>query len=1530
MRKYIVLSVCALCLAMACSCAWGDVPLDEAHFPDANFREYLTRRDVNDDGSLSDNEIANIVAISLYSYRNTASLKGIEYLTALNVLAIDNCQITELDLSKNIALASLSCMDNQLTTLDLSNNTALNTVLCNDNQLTSLKLGNNTALRILYCFGNALTDLDISGCTHLQNLMCNTNPLGKLDVTHNPELRTLYCWLCDLTELDLSRNVQLADLRCPYNALTALDVSNISALQTLDCSGNMLTVLDLAQNTQLVDLTCTGNPLTGLDLSNNTLLTRLQCGNVSEGANLDTLDLRNNTRLVELDCSNNRLTALDLSHNPLLAKVSCGFNNLTSLTLGNNASLAQLLCYFNAIETLDLSGCSSLSTLDCQYNNLTALDLSGCPKLAILNCSNNAIMSLNTLSCPRLAVLLRDDTTEAAINPEVTNRTIEINATNFPDDVFRSYVMTDIDRDGNGMLDPEDIYWASLINLLRYDEEIPAASSLKGMEFFPALTTIACSNNSISELDLSNCPLLASLYFDGNRLTELDISNNPLLTSLACDGNRLTELDISKCPLLTSVNLDNNELTEFDASNHLQLAYIYCSYNNLTRIDVSNCPALNLLGCESNDLTALDVSNHPMLQVFDCSHNRIRTLDLNADDLPVLYGIGCTDNGLESLALHNFTNLETIECFNNNLTELDLSGNPNLYLLWAWDNKLERLNVSNTAISNLGCARNPLTEVNASNCTRMKQLWCYETNLTNLDISNCPALEVLSVYKNNLTHLNLSGNTALRTLNCWDNQLATLDVRHCTSLVGLFCSGNQLSDIDLKANTQLQELSCARNNIRTLDLSGNEALTELYCYDNRLQALDLSHNSALTKLACSDNEIIELDLSSVPGLVSIDCSANYLSRLDLTDNESLEVLNCKYTTLRSIDVSGLSRLAVLNLTKGSLTTLDISGNKSLKSFDCTGSNFEGLYIAPADDIQYPYQTDMRLYVGNNIAKASNIQAFDRTGGSVAVSSSDKGVIMKFAAMPVRMTYDYDTGSNGNAIHVAVSIPTRSFIYLPKVEPSVYGLDEYVHSPDVSLGDGGTAIVTYAAHYVGHASLYDVINASDDVYEYDSNYTPNQRDNQDTASTPSVPESPDNTAAPSGSSGGGCNSGFGVLAAMVLACLPLRKRGAVFALVVLGLTAGTIAGAEVRQSDYTLPIQLEAYTPAGTWTTDFQLTPEIVNTVAAVRGISADKVRNYSEIASGTWEVEPSDLYNLARNGEYGGVTLPLTQSGTGDNFYVILCTFSSDVKPGELLSVQGFEVSADTRESVYSREHSYAAASWVTLDDTFTRIEAVPENRRVYLAVSFRPEYVNTGILTVIRGTYVEEDNPLARLDPDIAQRIADDLGISLDKLQYVSRAYLSDPREPTPAMLDYVKSNDREIILNMPTVSIDAGYEGMYFHYTLPDDVWEEVQGKDFSEYTIYALNDSEVSASGQRVKGASILGGLVSLWELNGGKMDSFTAQDFLIAGLLQASRPFSFYLAKMLIMLLLGGCNSGINPVFVNAVILGLIVLKFPRRH
>ena len=311
---------------VAGSSTLSGIAIDETNFPDENFRNWVLNQSYGRDGVLTEEEIAGVTEINV-EQKNIASLKGIEYFTALTEL---NCQInlllTSLDVSKNTALSVLNCCCNQLTSIDVSKNTALSVLNCGSNQLTSIDVSKNTALETFWCYANLLTSLDVSKNTALTKLECNIN---------------------QLTSLDVSKNIALEWLDCSYTQLTSLDVSKNSALRRLWCSGNQLTSLDVSKNTALTKLECDGNQLTSLDVSKNIALEWLDC----QSCQLTSLDVSKNTALISLNCDENQLTSLDVSQNTALEYLHCQNNQLTSLDVSKNSALLSYLnCNSNKIR----------------------------------------------------------------------------------------------------------------------------------------------------------------------------------------------------------------------------------------------------------------------------------------------------------------------------------------------------------------------------------------------------------------------------------------------------------------------------------------------------------------------------------------------------------------------------------------------------------------------------------------------------------------------------------------------------------------------------------------------------------------------------------------------------------------------------------------------------------------------------------------------------------------------------------------------------------------------------------------------------------------------------------------------------------------------------------------------------------------------------------------------------------------------------------------------------------------------------
>ncbi len=199
---------------------------------------------------------------------------------------------------------------------------------------------------------------------------------------------------------------------------------------------------------------------------------------------------------------------------------------------------------------------------------------------------------------------------------------IEINASNFPDENFRTAVEGfDVDDDGTLTL-------AELNAVTSIDVEYKSISNLKGIEHFTNLEFLNCNRNQLASLNVSNNTKLEDLVCYDNQLTSLDISQNPNLEFLDCDYNQLTSLDVSNNINLKVLLFDGNQLTSIDVSKNTQLEYLRCGGNQLTSLDLSQNTNLEGLECSENQLTSLDLSRNTKLEFLDCYENKLASLDL--------------------------------------------------------------------------------------------------------------------------------------------------------------------------------------------------------------------------------------------------------------------------------------------------------------------------------------------------------------------------------------------------------------------------------------------------------------------------------------------------------------------------------------------------------------------------------------------------------------------------------------------------------------------------------------------------------------------------------------------------------------------------------------------------------------------------------------------------------------------------------------------------------------------------------------
>ncbi len=82
-----------------------------------------------------------------------------------------------------------------------------------------------------------------------------------------------------------------------------------------------------------------------------------------------------------------------------------------------------------------------------------------------------------------------------------------------------------------------------------------------------ALTTLNCSSNQLTGLDMSKNTALTTLHCDLNQLTELDLTNSKRLHKLYCNNNRLVSLNLVEYITLGSFSVGNQEVYTIQATN---------------------------------------------------------------------------------------------------------------------------------------------------------------------------------------------------------------------------------------------------------------------------------------------------------------------------------------------------------------------------------------------------------------------------------------------------------------------------------------------------------------------------------------------------------------------------------------------------------------------------------------------------------------------------------------------------------------------------------------------------------------------------------------------------------------------------------------------------------------------------------------------------------------------------------------------------------------------------------------------------
>ena len=509
MKKWLVLILALLLAGLAAAALADPVPIDEAHFPNETFRNYvMSYFDQDGDGILSDEEIAAVTELNINRNEELTDLTGIGVFTSLE---------------------RLNCSYNMLDSLDLRNNTKLTTLDCSNNGLESITLGEKPDLVSMNCRYNSLTELDLSDSQLAAGLLEGFVSQSGDHVDGYANERKVFQMDAGV-DLMLDKSTVKIDMDQKFPDPVFRKYIDEHIERTGD---NALRQWEI-------------DPVVSINLGQDDWYRSYY-----DTASLAGLEVF--TELKGLTVDYTKITSLDVSGHTKLESLSCtGCAKLATLKLGSPSQLRSISFGSNKLKKLDLRNCSKIKSR-----------IAGGIRMALIDDNKIRVYDDETW-----LILETDKDTDVILEAGETK--VAVNAKNFPDAAFRSYVSDRIDLSGDGKLNRLEILAVRTIDTSEI-QGMGKMASMTGIERFTELTELDCGGSSLTALDLSRNTKLTKLECGRNKLTQLNLGSNKALTYLECESNALTSLNISKAT---------------------KLKKLWCGGNRFILLDVSKCSSL--------------------------------------------------------------------------------------------------------------------------------------------------------------------------------------------------------------------------------------------------------------------------------------------------------------------------------------------------------------------------------------------------------------------------------------------------------------------------------------------------------------------------------------------------------------------------------------------------------------------------------------------------------------------------------------------------------------------------------------------------------------------------------------------------------------------------------------------------------------------------------------------------------------------------------------------------------------------------
>ncbi|CAL2064827.1 T9SS type A sorting domain-containing protein [Tenacibaculum sp. 190524A05c] len=545
-----------------------------------------------------------------------------------------------------------------------------------------------------------------------------------------------------------------------------------------------------------------------------------------------------------------------------------------------------------------------------------------------------------------------------------------------PDDNFEAFL--EANGMGNGIPSDDYVTTSAIQSTTVLAINNQGISDLTGLQDFSSLTTINCSNNNLTSLDLS-FKRIFNVFASNNNLVEVNIKNG--------HNFDVNSFDVTNNPSLTCIQVDD-ETQSYYSSWTVDSGVTFKNYCELTAVTDSN------------------FENY--LETHDANGNVVLVGDLNSlgngitsdgfvatEKIAVVTSLNISSSMIADITgIEDFTALEVLDFSNNGVGNFDLSNNIALKELYCATNGMSSINVAaNVNLEVLNCSDNSNTTIDVSTNVKLKELNISTNGTTSLNLGSVSTLEIINASNNNLTTIDLSNLSNLTDLNCDTNYtLDVTDFSPLTSLVNLNFSNTNLRSLNLSSNTLLETLTIDFMSGFYLDLSSNTALTSFSANSSDLNSLNIKNgnNANITSFDARFNQFTCIAVD--------DPTASYLSTWQKDNKASFES-DCSTTNildtnfeyhLENHDADGnvvsvgspnsmgngilndgkvftsrIENVTYLNISSNSIDELDgLEAFESLEILDCSENNFNEFDFSQLPELKELYIHDLFFAVLN--------------------------------------------------------------------------------------------------------------------------------------------------------------------------------------------------------------------------------------------------------------------------------------------------------------------------------------------------------------------------------------------------------------------------------------------------------------------------------------------------------------------------------------------------------------------------------------